>query len=61
MGQKDVYPLFKLPRLPAEGVKDLAEELSEFELLAKQLGAKVIDEFHSQTSEIHHGWEGPPQ
>ena len=55
MGQKDVDPLFKLPRLPAEGVKDLAEELSEFELLAKQLGAKVIDEFHSQTSEIHHG------
>ena len=52
MGQKDVDPLFKLP---AEGVKDLAEELSEFELLAKQLGAEAIDEFHSQTSEIHHG------
>ena len=27
MGQKDVDPLFKLPRLPAEAVKDLAEEL----------------------------------
>ena len=29
MGQIDVDPLFKLPRLPAEAVKDLAEELSE--------------------------------
>ena len=54
MGQKDVDPLFKLPRLPAEAVKDLSEELSEFELPAKQLNAEVIDEFHSQTSEIHH-------
>ena len=26
MGQKDVNPLFKLPRLPAEAIKDLAEE-----------------------------------
>ena len=31
MGQKDVNPLFKLPRLPASAVKELAEELSEFE------------------------------
>jgi len=54
MGQIDVDPLFKLPRLPAEAVKDLAEELSEFELPARQLDAKVIDEFHSQNSEIHH-------
>ena len=54
MGQKDVDPLFKLPRLPAEVMKDLAEELSTFELPAKQLDAKVIDEFHSQASEIHH-------
>ena len=51
MAQKDVDPLFKLP---AEAVKDLSEELSEFELPAKQLNAEVIDEFHSQTSEIHH-------
>ena len=52
--QKDVNPLLKLPRLPAEAVKDLAEELSEFELPAKQLGAEINDEFHSQSSEIHH-------
>ena len=54
MGQKDVDPLFKLPRLPAEAVKNLAEELSEFELPARQLDAEVIEEFHSQNSEIHH-------
>ena len=53
MGQKDVDPLFKLPRLPAEAIKDLAEELSQFELPAKQLDAELIDEFHSQNSEIH--------
>ena len=54
MGQKDVDPLFKLPRLPAEAIKELAEELSEFELPARQLDAEVIDEFHSQASEIPH-------
>ena len=54
MGQKDVNPLFKVPRLPAEAVKDLAEELSEFELPARQLDAELIDEFHSENSEIHH-------
>ena len=54
MGQKDVDPLLKLPRLPAEAIKELAEELSEFELPARQLDAEVIDEFHSQASEIHH-------
>ena len=54
MGQKDVNPLFKLPRLPAEAIKNLAEELSEFELPARQLDAEIIDEFHSQGSEIHH-------
>ena len=54
MGQKDVDPLFKLPRLPAEAVKDLAEELSQFELPAKTLNAELLDEFHSQYSEIHH-------
>ena len=32
MGQKDINLLFILPRLPAEAVKDLAEELSQFEL-----------------------------
>ena len=54
MGQKDVDPLFKLPRLPAEAIKDLAEELSELELPARRLYAEVIDEFHSQASEICH-------
>ena len=54
MGQKDVDPLFKLPRLPANAIKELAEELSEFELPARQLDAEVIDEFHSQGSEIRH-------
>ena len=54
MGQKDEDPLFKLPRLPAEAIKDLADELSEFELPARQLDAEVIDEFHSQASEIRH-------
>ena len=54
MGQKDVDPLFKLPRLPAEAIKDLAEELSELELPARRLYAEVIDEFHSQPSEIIH-------
>jgi len=54
MGQKDVDPLFKLPRLPAEAIKNLAEELSEFELPAEQLDAEIVDEFHSQGSEIHH-------
>ena len=54
MGQKDVDPLLKLPRLPAEAIADLAEELSQFELPAKQLDADLIDEFYSQESEIHH-------
>ena len=54
MGQKDVDPLFKLPRLPANAIKELAEELSEFELPARQQDAEVIDEFHSQASEICH-------
>ena len=45
MGQKDIEPLFKLPKLPAEVMKDLAEELSTFELPAKQLDAEwlIID------------------
>ena len=30
------------------------EELSEFELPARQLDAEINDEFHSQSSEIHH-------
>ena len=47
-------PLFKLPRLPAEAIRDLADELSEFELPARQLDAEIIDEFHSQASEICH-------
>ena len=54
MGQKDVNPLFKLPRLPVEAVKDLAEELSQFELPVRTLDAEFIDEFYSQNSEIHH-------
>ena len=53
-GEKDVDPLFKLPRIPVEAVKDLADELSEFELPARQLDAEIIDEFHSQNSEINH-------
>ena len=48
LGDKDVNPLFKLPSLPAEAVKDLAEELSWFELPAKTLNAELLDEFHSQ-------------
>ena len=54
MVQKDVNPLFKLPRLPASAIKELAEELSEFELPAIQLDAEVTDEFHPQNSEIRH-------
>ena len=54
MGQKDVNPLFKLPRLTAEAIRDLAEELSQFELPARQLDADLVDEFHSHDSEIHH-------
>ena len=52
LGEKDVNPLFKLPRIPAEAIRDLQDELSEFELPAKQLDAEVMDEFHSQASEI---------
>ncbi len=51
-GQKDVDPLFKLPRIPAEAIRDLQDELSEFELPARQLDAEIMDEFHSQASEI---------
>ena len=58
MGQKDVNPLFKLPRLPASAIKELAEELSEFELPAIQLDAEVADEFHPNNSEIRHGGRG---
>ena len=54
-GAKDVNPLFKLPRLPASAIKELAEELSEFELPAIQLDAEVTDEFHPHSSEIRHG------
>jgi len=56
LGDKDVNPLFKLPSLPAEAVKDLGEELSWFELPAKTLNAELLDEFHSQYSKIHHQW-----
>ena len=35
-------------------MKDLAEELSQFELPGKTLDAELFDEFHSQYSEIHH-------
>jgi len=54
LGQKDLDPLFKLPRIEAEALANLAEELSQFELPAKQLDAELVDEFHSQSSEIHH-------
>ena len=54
LGEKDVDPLFKLPRIPAEAIKNLEDELSEFELPARQLDAEVMDEFHSQASEIRH-------
>ena len=53
-GEKDVDPLFKLPRIPVEAVKDLADKLSEFELPARQLNAEIINEFHSLNSEINH-------
>ena len=51
LGQKDMDPLFKLPRLPAEAIRDLADELSEFELPARQLDAEIIDEFHLSPGE----------
>ena len=54
MWQKDVNPLFKLPRLPANAIKELAEELSEFELPAIQLDAEITDEFHPQSPETRH-------
>jgi len=57
-GEKDIDPRFKLPRIPAEAAKHLAEELSEFELPAKQLDAELIDEFHSQSSEINQRGRG---
>ena len=44
-GQKDVDPLFKLPRLPAEAIRDLADELSEFELPARQSMPKLLTNF----------------
>ncbi len=50
----DLGLLFKLPRIPAEAIRDLQDELSEFELPARQLDAEVMDEFHSQASEIRH-------
>ena len=53
-GQKDLDPLFKLPRIEAGALADLAEELSSFELPAKQLDATLVDEFYSQNSTIHH-------
>ena len=59
MGLKDVDPLFKLPRLPMEAVKDLADELSLFELPARTLDAELHDEFHSQNSETHHQGRDP--
>ena len=54
LGQKDLDPLFKLPRIETEALADLAEELSQFELPAKRLDAELVDEFHSQDSETHH-------
>ena len=54
LGQKDVDPLFQLPRFPPGAIKDLAEALSQFELSAKKLDAELLDEFHPQHSEIHH-------
>ena len=53
-GEKDLDPLFKLPRMEAGALADLAEELSSFELPAKQLDAALVDEFYSQNSTIHH-------
>ena len=53
MGQKDLDPLFKLPRIEAGALADLAEELSSFELPTKPLDAELIDEFFSQDSRIH--------
>ena len=35
-GQKDVDPLFKLPRLPRAEMEELSQELEEFELPGKQ-------------------------
>ena len=44
-GQKDLDPLFKLPRIEAGALAELAEELSSFELPTKPLDAALIDEF----------------
>ena len=60
MGEKDVDPLFKLPRIPAEAVKDLAEELSQFELPAKTLDAELLDEFHFQYSDLFQSFVQSP-
>ena len=43
-GQKDVDPLFKLPRLPRAEMEELSQELEEFELPGKQDQNDVIDE-----------------
>ena len=53
LGQKDIDPLFQLQKLPPEAIKDLDDELSQFELPAKQLQNELVDEFHAQTTGIH--------
>jgi len=53
MGQKDLDPLFKLPRIEAGALAELAEELSSFELPTKPLDAALHDEFFSQDSRTH--------
>ncbi len=59
-GQKDVDPLFQLPRLPVEMMKTLEEELSEFKIPARSLHANdLVDEFPSSVIPNQRGQDKP--
>ena len=53
-GQKDVDPLFHLPRIPKDIMDNLAEELSEINLPCKNI-VEVVDKFHSDEVANHRG------
>ena len=52
MGEKDVNPIFRLPRLPREVMLQLEDELSAIELPCL-VDNDVMDEFH--VDPVHHG------
>ena len=52
MGEKDVHPIFRLPRLPREVMLQLEDELSAIELPCL-VDNDVMDEFH--VDPVHHG------